>query len=143
VAVLPHLFEYYVHIMPASCEIRGTVAILSVRGHADREDLQQALGQAIVGTQRPADLRLLWDARQSQTALTAEDFAWCFDLVNMLAARGVVSRLALLLHVEHRAMIELTSLQVMREALAVPSLAFTDEQAACAWLESPDDAGRG
>jgi hypothetical protein len=54
----------------------------------------------------------------------------------MLATRGVVTRLALLLRVEDRATVEIAG-RLMQDSFAIPALAFTDEQQALGWLNSP------
>jgi hypothetical protein len=126
--------------MPASCEVRGTLLILSAIGVVTSDELQRAVDQALVAAPPATDLRLLWDVRLAVTALSAEDVAWRFELANSLAARGVVSRVALLLRAEQQSMAAVSRLKVMAEAIAVPARAFTDADEARAWLEAPAPA---
>jgi hypothetical protein len=121
--------------MPASWTFRGTVLTLSVTGVVTNQEIETAIGEAIANAPSRSGLRLLWDARDTQTPLTAEDVEWRWRLVSSLARRGVLSRAALLLRPDQGAFHEFVRLQMWK---ALPSLeieAFADEGEALAWLE--------
>jgi hypothetical protein len=122
--------------VPVKWELRGSVLWLSIVAVVSNEEIELALADALASAPDRRGLRLLWDARESQTPLSSADMAWRFDLVSSLAERGLVTRAALLLVSRERALFEL-SRQEMQKALGagLPSDVFTDASAALAWLE--------
>ena len=122
--------------MPVVCDFRGTVLWLSVIGVVTNQEIDRAISEALANAPYRSDLRLLWDARRTQTPVSSGDMAWRFDLVSSLAARGLVSRAALLLESRDRALFELSRLEMAKAlSAALPSEVFVDASQALAWLE--------
>ncbi len=80
-------------------------------------------------------MRLLWDARETQTPLTAEDVEWRCQLVSSLGERGVLSRAALLVRPEQQVFLQLGRLELWKALQPVEGAAFSDEAEALAWLD--------
>jgi hypothetical protein len=121
--------------VPVGWEYRGAVLVLSFTGVVEREDIEGALDGALSDPRcRPA-LGLLWDARRSETPVSADDIAWRFDLVSSLADRGLVSRAALLVSSDWSLMFEHFRFDMQRAFHNLQVDAFTDDAAALAWLE--------
>jgi len=122
--------------MPVECEIRGAVLALAVIGVVRNEEIERALGGALADPQCRPVMRLLWDGRRSQTPVSRDDIEWRIDLVQALALRGRLSRVALLGRVDQRLTIDLGRKAVAANLLsAVSAGVFTDESDAIAWLE--------
>lgn len=122
--------------MPVTLEFRGSVLWLSVIGVVTNQEIQRAFSDALANAPHRSDMRLLWDARQTQTPLSSADMAWRFDLVTSLAGRGIISRAALLLESQDRAIFELSRLGIKKVmSAALPCEVFADASEALAWLE--------
>ncbi len=122
--------------MPVTWEFRGTVLWLSVIASVTNQEIERAISEALASAPNLRDLRLLWDARQTETAVTSDDMAWRFNLVSSLAARGVISRAALLLESRDRALFEVSRLEIQKALWeALPCDVFADASEALAWLE--------
>ena len=120
--------------MPVAWEFRGSVLWLSIIAIVTNQEIEQAISDALANAPYRSDLRLLWDARRTQTPLSSTDMAWRFDLVSSLAERGLVSRAALLLVSQDRALFELSRLEIPKALAALPCEVFADASQALAWL---------
>lgn len=121
--------------MPVIWEFRGAVLKLSVIAEVTNQEIEVAISEALANAPRPSDLRLLWDARETQTPVTSGDMVWRFDLVLSLAERGIVSRAALVLGGHHRATFGLSRVELQRALSPLPCEVFADAAEALAWLE--------
>jgi hypothetical protein len=121
--------------MPVSWRFRGTILWLSVCGVVTNAEIEAAFGEAVAGAPQRRDLRLLWDARETQTPLTSEDVEWRYQLVSALAGRGVLSRAALLVRPDQTVFLELGRQELWKALPALDSDTFADEAEALAWLE--------
>ena len=120
--------------MPVTWEFRGAVLWLSVIASVTNQEIERAISEALANAPNRRDMRLLWDARQTETAVTSDDMTWRFDLVSSLAARGLISRAALLLESRDRSLFEVSRLEIQK-ALTLPCDVFADASEALAWLE--------
>ena len=121
--------------MPVSWRFRGTILWLSVCGVVTNAEIEAAFAEAVAGAPSRRDLRLLWDARETQTPVTADDVAWRYELISSLAARGVLSRAALLVRPDQTVFLELGRQELWKALPALESDAFADETEALAWLD--------
>lgn len=122
--------------MPVTWEYRGTLLVVSIIGVIQNQEIEQAFGEALSDSRSGSGLRLLWDARRSETPVTSDDVAWRLELVSSLAKRGHFSRGALLGRGELGALFPIWLTELPKMAQVVPFRAFTDESEALAWLES-------
>jgi stage II sporulation SpoAA-like protein len=121
--------------MPVTWRFRGTILWLSVRGVVTNDEIEAAFAEALAGAPLQRDMQLLWDARQTQTPLTAEDVEWRYELISSLAARGVLSRAALLVQPHQAALLELGRQELWKALPSLESGTFADEAEALAWLQ--------
>ena len=122
--------------MPVQWEIRGVVVTLAFSGIVEREEIERALAAALADPEARPRMGLLWDARLSQTPLSADDLSWRLDLVSSLAARGLVGRAAVLVTERWRATLDYFHAEVGRWVPAFRLAMFVDEAEALAWLEA-------
>jgi hypothetical protein len=121
--------------MPVTWEFRGSVLWLSIVAVVTNQEIEQAISDALANAPQ-RNLRLLWDARRTQTPLSSADMAWRFDLVSSLVERGLVSRVALLLESRDGVLFELSRLEIPKALpAALPFEVFADASEALAWLE--------
>jgi len=125
--------------MPIWWEIRGTVLILAFSGIVEREEIEGALAAALADPRAGIRMGLLWDARLSQTPLSADDVSWRLDLASSLAERGLVDRAAVLVTEQWRATLDYFRAEADRMAPGFHLAMFVDDAEALAWLER--DAG--
>ena len=121
--------------MPVSWRFRGTILWLSVCAVVTNAEIEAAFADAVAGAPQQRDVRLLWDARETQTPVTAEDVAWRYELVSSLAERGVLSRAALLVRPDQTVFLELGRQELWKALPSLESDTFADEAEALAWLE--------
>ena len=121
--------------MPVTWRFRGTVLWLSVSGVVTNAEIEAAFAEAVAGAPQQRDVRLLWDARATQTPVTAEDVAWRYELVSSLAERGVLSRAALLVRPDQTVFLELGRQELWKALPSLESDTFADEAEALAWLD--------
>jgi hypothetical protein len=121
--------------MPVAWTLSGPVLTLSVSGVVTNEEIKVGLREALAATPGSRDLRLLWDARASQTPVSSDDMAWRFELVSSLADRGLLSRVAVLFLEQHGLVRELARVQMQRALPRLPCEVFSEPGAALAWLE--------
>jgi stage II sporulation SpoAA-like protein len=121
--------------MPVAWGFRGLVLTLSVIGVVTNEEIEQAFDEAVANAPSRSDLRLLWDARATLTPVSSDDMTWRFKLVSALAARGILSRAALLVRSDQLTLLELARAQLQKTLPAIESEVFTDLPEALAWLE--------
>ena len=122
--------------MPVTWSFRGLVCSVAVVGVVNNEEIERAFAEAMASAPSRAGLRLLWDATASLTPVSSDDMAWRFELVSSLAERGILVRAALLVHKEHRLILELFQAQLQQGLPSIPSRVFTDVTEALAWLET-------
>ena len=122
--------------MPVAWTLDGPVVTLSVSGIVTNEEIEAGLRDALAATPGTSGLRLLWDARASQTAVSSEDMAWRFELVSSLADQGILSRIAVLFLDQHGLVRELARVQMQRALPGLPCEVFSEPEAALAWLGS-------
>ena len=122
--------------MPVQWELRGALLILVFSGVVEKEEIERALAVALSDSRCRPGMRLLWDARSSQTPVSAEDLSWRFELVSALAERGSVCRVALLVTERWRATLDYLRVEAPRVMPGLPAGVFTDEAEALAWLEA-------
>jgi hypothetical protein len=125
--------------MPVGWQIRGEVLTLTVRGVVDNHEIESALAEGLESVEPRTGVRLLWDARESETPLTTEDMAWRIELVCSLAERAVFFRGALLVREDQSLLLDMGRNEMKRALRGLDCDAFSDEAAALAWL----NAGEG
>jgi hypothetical protein len=121
--------------MPVTWKFRDTILMLRVCGVVTNREVESAFIAALAKAPSLRDMRLLWDARETQTPLTSEDVEWRCQLVSSLGERGVLSRAALLLRAEQQVFLELGRLELWKALQPVEGAAFADEAEALAWLD--------
>jgi uncharacterized membrane protein YfbV (UPF0208 family) len=121
--------------MPVTWIFRGSVLTLSVRGVVTNRDIEAAFAEALAAAPILSGLRLLWDARESQTPLSAEDVEWRCQLVSSLGERGVLTRAVLLLRPDQEHRLKLLRQELWKELLPVEGTILVDEADALAWLD--------
>ena len=121
--------------MPVTWKFRETILMLRVCGVVTNREVESAFAAALANAPSQSGMRLLWDARESQTPVSSEDVEWRFRLVSSLGERGVISRAALLLRADQRAFLEFSRLELWRTLLPVEGATFSDEAEALAWLD--------
>lgn len=121
--------------MPVTWKFRETVLMLRVCGVVTNREVESAFAAAVAKPPAPSGLRLLWDARESQTPVSSEDVAWRCQLVSSLGERGVLSRAALLLRPDQQAFLEFGRLELWKALQPVEGATFSDETEALAWLD--------
>jgi hypothetical protein len=121
--------------MPLVWEFRDKVLAVVERGVVTNEEIDRVfVGQALSDTRVRLGTRLLWDACESETPLSADEMAWRIDLLASLGERGLVSRVALLVRAEQHTTIALGQSEVPKALPALPFAVFTEEAGALAWL---------
>lgn len=121
--------------MPLVWEFRSSVLAVTERGAVDNAEIDRVfVGEALKDARSGLGTRLLWDACGSESALTAEDMAWRLDLLSSLGARGLVSRVALLVRAGQHTTIALGRSEVPKALTSLPFSVFTEEAEAMAWL---------
>ena len=121
--------------MPVTWKFREAILVLRVCGVVTNREVESAFAQAFANAPSQSGLRLLWDARESQTPVSSEDVAWRCQLVSSLGERGVLSRAALLLRPDQQAFLEFGRLQLWKALQPVEGATFSDEAEALAWLD--------
>jgi hypothetical protein len=121
--------------MPVTWKFRETILMLRVCGVVTNREIESAFVAALAKAPALSSLRLLWDARETQTPLTAEDVEWRCQVVSSLGERGVLSRAALLVRPEQQVFLELGRLELWKALQPVEGGAFSDEAEALAWLD--------
>jgi hypothetical protein len=121
--------------MPVTWRLQGAVLVLEVRGVVTNQEIEVTIGEAVASAPCQSGLRLLWDARKTQTPISSLDMAWRFELLASLGERGVFSRGALLLRQEQRQLLALGRLETAKALRSLESHVFSDEAEALAWLE--------
>ncbi len=122
--------------MPVRWEVRGALLVLAFSGVVEKKEIEGALAAAFADPRSQRSMRLLWDARQSETPVSTDDLAWRFALVSSLAERGHIDRVALLLTERWQATLDYLRDEAPRIVPQLPAGVFTDEADALAWLEA-------
>jgi len=121
--------------MPVTWKFRETILMLRVCGVVTNREVESAFAAALAKAPSQNGLRLLWDARESQTPVSSEDVEWRWRLVSSLGERGVLSRAALLLRPDQQVFLELGRLELWKALQPVDGATFSDEAEALAWLD--------
>jgi hypothetical protein len=121
--------------MPVTWKFREAILMLRVCGVVTNREVESAFAAALANAPSQSGLRLLWDARESQTPVSSEDVEWRCRLVSSLGERGVLSRAALLLRPDQQAFLEFGRLQLWEALQPVEGATFSDEAEALAWLD--------
>ena len=121
--------------MPVTWKFHEAILMLRVCGVVTNREVESAFAAALANAPSQSGMRLLWDARESQTPVSSEDVEWRFRLVSSLGERGVLSRAALLLRADQRAILEFSRLELWRTLLPVEGAAFSEEAEALEWLD--------
>ena len=108
--------------------------VLTLTGIVEREEIEGALAAALAHPRSRPGLGLMWDARLSQSPLSAEELEWRFALVASLATRGALRRAALLVNEGWRGTLDYSGAEAARMAPGLPVEMHTDQAAALAWL---------
>ena len=124
--------------MPVQWEIRGEILILSLVGQFTNEDIERAVREAAADERFRPGMRLLWDPRRSQTAMSSPDLQWRIGLVSNAARTGLLSRFALVLRPDQGLSFEIFASEAVKQLDVVPIRAFTDLTEALAWLEGEE-----
>jgi len=123
--------------MPIAWEFRSTLLAVTETGLVPNREIQRAfLGEALSDARSGPGTRVLWDARESETPLSAEDVAWRTETLSSLAQRGVLSRFALILRADQRDSLALGRSQMPKAVHPLQFGVFTQESEALAWLRS-------
>ena len=122
--------------MPVQWEIRDSVLTLVFTGIVERVEIETALKAALSDPRAGLRMGLLWDARQSETPLSADDVRWRLDLGSALAERGLVDRVALLVSERWSATLDYFRTETDRWVPAFRLAMFVNEAEARAWLEA-------
>ena len=122
--------------MPVAWTFREGVLALSVSGVVSNREVEAAIAEALTGVRLRTGTPLLWDARKTETPLTAEDISWRFDLVTSLAKRGLISHGALLVRNEPSSLLEMSRTELRKALGSFRCEVFTDESDALAWLNA-------
>jgi hypothetical protein len=121
--------------MPVTWKFRDAVLMLRVCGLVTNREVEVAFATALATAPSRSGLRLLWDARESQTPVSSEDVEWRCQLVSSLGRRGVLSRAALLLRPDQQVFLELARLELWKALQPVEGATFSDHAEALVWLE--------
>lgn len=121
--------------MPVTWEFRGRVLILSVSGIVANQEIDLAMGEALATAPYRSGIRLLWDARATETPVSADEVEWRIGLVSSLADRGFICRAALLGRSEQRASIPIWEAEGPKALRGLGFRLFTNESEALVWLE--------
>ena len=125
--------------MPAQCQLRGELLTISVIGLVDNAELERALTEGVASAGPGAELHLLWDARRSETLLSAADVVFRMGLVASLADRGIVARCAVLGDgANQQAIIDLLRKEMPKALPQLPVRVFVDQAEALEWLAGTD-----
>jgi hypothetical protein len=123
--------------MPVVWEFRDTILAVTESGVVPNEEIERvSVREALLDARSGPGTRLLWDARGSQTPLSAEDIAWRVDTLSSLAERGLLSRLALVVRGERRMTVGLGRSEMPKALRALQFDVFTEESQAVAWLRA-------
>jgi hypothetical protein len=121
--------------MPVTWQFRGAVLTLRVCGLVTNREVESAFAEAFASPPLQGGMRLLWDARESQTPVSSEDVEWRCQLVSSLGERGVLARAALLLRPDQQVFLELARLELWKALQPVEGATFSGEAEALAWLD--------
>lgn len=121
--------------MPVRWEIRGEILILTLVGQFANEEIEQAVEAAAADGRFRPGMRLLWDPRRSETAISSADLQWRIGLVTRYARRGLLTRFALVLRPDQGVSFEIFASEAAKQLDLVPLRAFTDVTEALSWLE--------
>jgi hypothetical protein len=121
--------------MPVIWKFREAVLMLRVCGVVTNREVESAFAAALAKAPAQSGMRLLWDARETQTPVSSEDVEWRCQLVSSLGKRGVLSRAALLLRPDQQVFLGLARLELWKALQPVEGTTFSDEAEALAWLD--------
>ena len=121
--------------MPVTWKFRETILMLRVCGVVTNREIESAFLAALAKAPALSGMRLLWDARESQTPVSSDDVEWRCRLVSSLGERGVLSRAALLLRPDQQVFLELGRLELWKALQPVEGATFSDEAEALVWLD--------
>jgi hypothetical protein len=121
--------------MPVTWKFRETILTLRVCGVVTNREVESAFAAALAKAPAQSGMRLLWDARETQTPVSSEDVEWRCQLVSSLGERGVLSRAALLLRPDQQVFLALGRLELWKALQPVDAATFSDEAQALAWLD--------
>ena len=128
--------------MPLSWRLGGVVLIVTESGLVSNDEIERLILRDALSSPPARDpVRVLWDARPSESPLTSEDVEWRGRVMRLLGEHGQLSRLALVVRPEQRLTLELGRTQLPNTVDPLAFAVFTEQREALSWLEDEQPGG--
>ncbi len=122
--------------MGVAWRFQGQVLVVTEGPLCSNDEIERTVVRGALSDPRCEDaVRVLWDARQSEWPLSADDVARRTNLMAMLAEYGVVSRFAYVVRSEQRLTIDLGRSEIAKAVVPLMFEVFASESEALGWLE--------
>jgi len=130
--------------MPLSWRFRGAVLMVTESGLISNDEIERVILRDALSSPPGRDAaRVLWDARPSESPLTADDVDWRGQVMRLLGEHGHLSRFALVVRPEQRLTLEIGRTQLPKAVSPLAFGVFTEQQDALRWLEGEPQEGGG
>jgi hypothetical protein len=128
--------------MPLSWRFRGAVLMVTESGLISNDEIERVILRDALSSPPARDpVRVLWDARPSESPLTSDDVDWRGQVMRLLGEHGHLSRFALVVRPEQRLTLEIGRTQLPNAVSPLAFAVFTEQFEALDWLE--DDRPEG
>ena len=128
--------------MPLSWRFRGAVLVVTESGLISNDEIERVILRDALSSPPARDaVRVLWDARPSESPLTSEDVDWRGQVMRLLGEHGHLSRFALVVRPEQRLTLEIGRSQLPRAVSPLSFGVFTEQHDALGWLEDEQEGG--
>jgi hypothetical protein len=128
--------------MPLSWRFRGAVLMVTESGAISNDEIERVILRDALSSPPARDaVRILWDARPSESPLTSADVDWRGQVMRLLGEHGHLSRVALVVRPEQKLTLEIGRTQLPRAVRPIAFGVFTEQHEALAWLEHEGQEG--
>ena len=128
--------------MPLSWRFRGAVLVVTESGVISNDEIERVILRDALSSPPARDaVRVLWDARPSESPLTSEDVDWRGQVMRLLGEHGQLSRFALVVRPEQRLTLEIGRSQLPKTVSPLSFGVFTEQHDALGWLEDEQEGG--
>jgi hypothetical protein len=128
--------------MPVSWRFQGAVLMVTESGVISNGEIERVILRDALSSPPARDaVRVLWDARPSESPLSSEDIDWRGQVMRLLGEHGHLARFALVVRPEQRLTFEIGRTQLPRAVTPLAFGVFTEQHEALGWLEDEQQDG--
>ena len=125
--------------MPLSWRFCGAVLVVTESGVISNDEIERVILRDALSSPPAGDaVRILWDARPSESPLTSDDVDWRGQVMRLLGEHGHLSRFALVVRPEQRLTLEIGRKQLPKAVSPIAFGVFTEQHEALGWLEGEE-----